>query len=503
MSRPRRKDVCLFAFAAAFLLLHGICSTVLTEGRLAASYLFWIIAPLFAFAACVRVARICPPQTAAAWRLFAVALALWVAGMLLSAWLEFPDRHQAPRVSYISNFAYFMYGAPILLVISSQVHDRRHWIYTALDGILVTLATYLTYALIFSTPPFVEEAVDPMPVSRLVATYNIENLVLACGATLRLLAYRHAPEQRAFYAVLTLFLWAYGLAAGLYNELAMMELDQQYSLSDLLADSPFLLLAVALLREPPGAEPEARSGFDPLALFIGNFSPIFFTAALIGLGFAVMRRHFYVGMASICITLVVQSLRSALLQSRYMRSERKLREARDKLEKLSQTDGLTGIGNRRYFDQMLALEWQRGKRHGGTLALLMIDIDHFKSLNDAFGHPYGDACLVRVAQALRGAMPRGIDLLARYGGEEFAVILPGTGQDGAERVAAKIRETVAQEKIGAAPARGGWVTVSIGLVCRADFAGPGPEALIAAADQALYQAKQNGRDRVVVATPPV
>jgi len=494
------RTVRLVACAAVFLLLHGICNIALDGSRQAVSYLFTSVAPLLAVIACLRAARAGARQGSTAWSLLAAALALWLLGMLLSSWEDLTQQ-VAPSVSFFSDFAYFMYGAPILLAISSQTHDRRSRIYLFLDGVLVTLAAYLTYALIFSISPFVNQAIEPIPIGRLVFTYHMENLVLACGASLRWLAGRHAREQRAFYGALTLFLWAYALLAGLYNELSLAAPDVQAGLRDLLVDCPFLLLAVAvLLIGAPTREPPDGGKLDPLALFIENFSPIFFNAALLGLGFALMRQHFALGMGAIFVTLAVQSLRSALLQSRYMRSERNLREARDKLEKLSQTDALTGVGNRRHFDQMLELEWQRAKRNSAPLALLMIDIDHFKSLNDTFGHPYGDACLVRIAQALRAALPRSVDLLARYGGEEFAAILPGTEPEGALLVAAKMREAVAREKIGNAPTRGGWVTVSIGVACYPDFVGADPGTLVTAADHALYQAKQGGRDCAILAT---
>ncbi|MNT37363.1 Phytochrome-like protein cph2 [compost metagenome] len=177
-----------------------------------------------------------------------------------------------------------------------------------------------------------------------------------------------------------------------------------------------------------------------------------------------------------------------------MQSELALRAAHDKLEKLSLTDGLTGIANRRRFDQTLQLEWQRAARNHQGLALLIIDIDFFKSLNDTFGHPYGDACLVRIAAALHSALPRASDLAARFGGEEFAAILPATDGDGALAVAHKMQEAIAAAAIVHAPSRGGLVTASIGLAL--SDAGQTPEQLLAAADQALYRAKQNGRNRV-------
>ena len=207
-----------------------------------------------------------------------------------------------------------------------------------------------------------------------------------------------------------------------------------------------------------------------------------------------MRAHFYLAAASLFVALLVHALRSATLQSRYMQSELALRAAHDELEKLSLTDGLTGIANRRCFDQTLQLEWQRAARDSKPLALLIIDIDFFKSLNDAFGHPYGDACLVGIAAALHSALPRASDLAARFGGEEFAAILPATDRAGALAVAHKMQEAIAAATIAHAPSRGGLVTASIGLVL--NDGGQTPAQLLAAADQALYRAKQNGRNRI-------
>ncbi|MET0982042.1 MAG: GGDEF domain-containing protein [Telluria sp.] len=179
--------------------------------------------------------------------------------------------------------------------------------------------------------------------------------------------------------------------------------------------------------------------------------------------------------------------------------ERQLLEHAGSLRARSYVDGLTGIANRRGFDVALERELRRAQRHGGALALLLMDIDSFKAYNDHFGHQQGDACLTTVARALSGMLKRPADVAARYGGEEFAAILPDTSPEQARNQANAICAHVAALALAHAPAAGRQhVTLSIGV---ASFSSAGLQdapALIEAADQALYTAKRGGRDRVVV-----
>jgi len=127
---------------------------------------------------------------------------------------------------------------------------------------------------------------------------------------------------------------------------------------------------------------------------------------------------------------------------RESRNTRRVRSHRDELAALSTTDALTGIANRRRFDEFLGVEWARAMRSQRPLSLIMIDIDHFKNFNDEYGHAAGDACLSAVAQAMCGVVVRSTDLLARYGGEEFACVLPETDDEQAHRIAEKLRKAV-------------------------------------------------------------
>lgn len=175
---------------------------------------------------------------------------------------------------------------------------------------------------------------------------------------------------------------------------------------------------------------------------------------------------------------------------------RKLDTANQELTRLTSLDGLTGIANRRHFDEVLAREWRRAMRQGDELSVLMCDIDFFKHFNDSFGHQSGDECLRRIAQTLVSAMDRGGDLLARYGGEEFIAVLPDTSLKGAAHVAEQMRQAVSALGIAHPGTPFAHVTASFGIVSAVAMPETDPQAVIGAADRALYTAKRNGRNRV-------
>ena len=178
-------------------------------------------------------------------------------------------------------------------------------------------------------------------------------------------------------------------------------------------------------------------------------------------------------------------------------SREKLAEANLALQKLSSLDGLTGIANRRSFDETLQKEWNRSIRGEKSIGLIMLDIDFFKLYNDHYGHQGGDDCLKRVAKGLESAIHRETDLLARYGGEEFSTVLPDTDLNGAIKVAEEMRLTIKDLRIEHAKSKvTDIVSISIGVSAVIPLQGMNQEVLIAAADQALYKAKEEGRDMV-------
>lgn len=179
-----------------------------------------------------------------------------------------------------------------------------------------------------------------------------------------------------------------------------------------------------------------------------------------------------------------------------------LQDMNRNLEVLAMLDGLTQIPNRRYFDQYLQQEWNRAQRENQPISLVLADVDFFKAYNDTYGHQAGDACLIRIAKALRAALQRPGDLVARYGGEEFALVLPNTRVTGAVRVAEAIQTQIANL---AWPHSSSLVqpqiTLSLGITCLQPAANDALAAFLAQADQALYAAKQQGRDRYCIGYP--
>ncbi|MEO7578938.1 MAG: diguanylate cyclase [Massilia sp.] len=165
------------------------------------------------------------------------------------------------------------------------------------------------------------------------------------------------------------------------------------------------------------------------------------------------------------------------------------------LEQLATRDGLTGLANRRCFDDTLHAEWSRAMRQKQPLSLLMVDVDNFKAYNDAYGHVGGDDCLKRIASAVSSEM-RANDLVARYGGEEFAVILPNQSLKGAAIVAERIRCRVEQLKVPSGIATSQNVTVSIGAATALPSYDTDAGQLVSTADAALYRAKHMGRNRI-------
>jgi diguanylate cyclase (GGDEF)-like protein/PAS domain S-box-containing protein len=182
-------------------------------------------------------------------------------------------------------------------------------------------------------------------------------------------------------------------------------------------------------------------------------------------------------------------------------AEDRLAEANRRLEVLAGQDGLTGLANRRTFDEVLLREYRRALRERSCLGLVMIDVDRFKWLNDRYGHPTGDECLKRVGQAIASVVLRSGDLAARYGGEEFAVLLPATDEAGTAAVAEEIRLAIKALAIEHVDSPEHVVTVSVGVAAlQANGLDSGVESLVESADRALYAAKDNGRNTVVCAS---
>lgn len=235
--------------------------------------------------------------------------------------------------------------------------------------------------------------------------------------------------------------------------------------------------SVAIVTRDPGAEPPAET------LVV----PICFGRTLLG--------AFWLTGAT-CNSEQLTLLESCALYAGARLYHERTTATSERFAQLAFTDGLTGIANRRRFDEALAQEWSRAARESAPLALIMMDLDFFKGFNDNYGHQAGDLCLQRVAHTLHDCVARPADLVARYGGEEFVALLPGTDSVGATQIAEQMRAAVEALGIVHAGSSLQHLSVSLGVACDIPAASQPAESLLAAADDALYRAKLGGRNRV-------
>ncbi len=316
------------------------------------------------------------------------------------------------------------------------------------------------------------------------------NAALLCAATLIRLrwqprvAARAADDPRAWRVFLSMLLWN-ALYWGVLGALAVTWPPLQQAQTAIL----FIITGVTAAGGMTLAiHPVVRLAY-PLAAMAPPVLMMLFNqrADLLFIGLASLMYMGYIVLAS-------RAVRDDYWAAARARAE--LEERAQQLERLSITDALTQVHNRQFFDRQLGTEWSNAERRTGTLSLLMIDIDHFKVINDEHGHPFGDVCLQAVASALQDALRRPGDVVARYGGEEFAVLLPRIDHDGAEAVAQRLRAAVAALAL-AHDGRRVPLTCSIGVHSVPSVAACTAAQIISGADQALYAAKRQGRNCVV------
>lgn len=208
------------------------------------------------------------------------------------------------------------------------------------------------------------------------------------------------------------------------------------------------------------------------------------------------------GLSLGAVDFITKPITPAVVQAR-VRTHLTLKFQSDLLRNLVFLDGLTGVFNRRYFDQQLSVEWARAARSGTALSVIMLDVDHFKAYNDHYGHQKGDDCLRNIAATLKACLRRPGDLVARYGGEEFACILPETPFDDAMALGQDMEGRVRALQIAHAVSNvASVVTASLGVSTRTLFSQADASSLVRLADSQLYKAKETGRGRVCGAILP-
>lgn len=464
--------------AALYIVCHGLALVLLPGHAQAVSFSFLIGAPVLAALACAW--RMLHSEARVGWLALSVGMLLWAGGMALNMYQDIglgaPDT--TPGVSML---LYVLYGVPLTFAMAHPRHEP--WYLVVIDGALALLLGYLFFVHTFSFATMSDAPEQGVNSLRLM--FDIENLFIAAFALVRYLASEDA-SRRIFFRALAAFAWVYMGVAAYINHVAT---EANYGgLVDLVIDLPFLLLACLALRRGDAVAMEAPRR---LALAVRAGSPLILPAALLVVSALMVRSHPHLAVVGFALATLGSGLRGVVMQVRAM-------ERQDQLDVLARVDALTGVANRRQFDQVLQSEWSRARRSGQGMALLMVDIDHFKEFNDRFGHPLGDACLRAVATALSGCATRGSDVVARYGGEEFAVVVSGTTRDGALALAETMRLAVERLRLATTePVGSVGVTISIGVAHVALIASADPSALLAATDAALYEAKRAGRNRVV------
>ena len=540
-----------------FLLLQAAALALLPEFAAQATTVFIALAPLLAALAVLARARAEVAPARGGWWLVAAALVIWAGGAGVNVWHEVVL--EAPQAVHRASMLGFNLAAvPLLYLLASEWHSRARWGVHGVDAVLALVlgGAYFLFTWALLTAPaapvtsVTPVASDATGINLLLWLHDAQNLFVAVAALVRWLAATDERENDLFRAI-TAYALAY-LVFGVYNNHFLSAdvgggaipgaVNSINSVSPVITVVFALLAALALLGprgargarggqggfgadadEIPGALPDVLAG-APLGLWpdaearralpgaaptpsawrpsialvraVRSVRPLFLAGALLLVSLFLIRIDYAFGTAGVLMAVLGYALRSTVAQVRDIERVDGLQRDRSALQSIVWTDALTGIANRRFLDQALSGAGRRELLASQPLSVLMIDIDHFKLLNDARGHLAGDACLRAVAQALRQALVRPGDVLARYGGEEFIVLLQEAGSTGAIVVAERLRCAVEALRIAHPAHSPGVVTVSIGAASAASQGRASTESLIAAADKALYEAKSSGRNQV-------
>jgi diguanylate cyclase (GGDEF)-like protein len=486
-----------FGLPCLLLAVHAGIVTI-PSVRLAGSDLFLLFCVLLACVACFwRAWQLGNLRVGLQWYLAAIGIALWAGGQAIYTYIDI--HHISQTVALNSDLLFFLYGVPFLLAICSVVDQPR------LRSLLITdLVQALVVAWLVESELFpASHGVTAISTAHVYSAYNVENLLLAGAAGLRLLTGARGAKLQ-FYRVTFAFLAFYALVAlpmNYWNEFHNLPTGTPL---DLLWDLPFLLLAGLATWLPVVKEEPSQLPTRSVQRMILHSIPVLITAVVLVMGTILVRYDFMAGLLAVLIGLGSYSLRNSLLEMRYLEIQRKLTEsegalqsAMERFQELSYIDPLTKVANRRQFEETLNIEWNRTMRRGAPLSLLMMDLDHFKLLNDTYGHLRGDDCLMISAQTLSSRLKRAGEMLARYGGEEFAAILPDLAADQATQLAENLRVAIANLGIeNRESPNGACLTISIGVATCHPSGDGTAELLLAEADQSLYAAKQAGRNCV-------
>jgi diguanylate cyclase (GGDEF)-like protein len=477
--------------------LHAILLLAWWHHFVAASRLFTAAVPVAAAFCSWWRARKVPVRERSAWRWLSLALLLWAAGQVVETFLGQSTSASVLSVD-TSDFLYIAAAFPLLLAISSTKVTESVRAVFLLDSALVVLALVLTYVQLFKMALVGAQASTAM-----LRIYAAECVLLAFSALLRLASWSTLEERRRI-GLLCRVLWMY-LPIELGMDFATSRWNLQAgTLLDLLWSVPFLYAGWQALNLPMDERStHPRAANSRRKLLVESLCPLLFTVGIFALAASIAGQYPALALTAVFLLLLIQGIQAGLVQLNYLGThetllerELELRAANTALERLSMLDPLTGVPNRRRFTGALEDAWKHAIRARESIAVLMIDVDFFKGVNDLHGHSYGDECLIVIARLL-GQAGRSSDLLARYGGEEFVLLLPDTGATGALTVAERIQHAVSiQGMVNDASPFNHRLTVSVGLAVTAPLLGMHPAELVEIADKALYEAKRKGKNRI-------
>ncbi|MBD8873576.1 GGDEF domain-containing protein [Rhodanobacter sp. DHB23] len=422
------------------------------------------------------------------WLLLAVAVLmqmLWDGTNALAAVLGDKGGYLAALATVLSG----LYVVPCMFMSTRSFTRHEPRTVAVLDLVLLCMVAVLVYQF-FTTLLSGPLAADPASIHVVVYLADAIDFSLAAMALLRLFGAR-SFRWRYFYYVAGAYLLVNAAVACIYNRIEMHGLPWW---AGSLIDIPHALLVLVALRRPPRW---LRTYHPSLGVSqtIASFAPIMLATMVVMLAISTSRIHYGLSLLVGSLAVLFYGLRVAFIQSRHIDQQRAVDQSTRRLEQQVGRDPLTGIANRAALDTRLREVLEAGHRTGGFCSLLMVDIDYFKQYNDSLGHVAGDACLVRVADALSHSVVRAHDLVARYGGEEFTIVLADTTADMAQEVARRLIAAIEHLHIAHPACPLGRLSISIGVASQTTQTPIDPMAMLDEADHALYRAKRNGRNR--------
>jgi diguanylate cyclase (GGDEF)-like protein len=395
-----------------------------------------------------------------------------------------------PQAPGISIFCDATYVALVLLSCSTTFRGRTMRATNLVDAIMVIALTGFFFVRTFSLVS-IEGTDNANNVLFIIRMLDILGIFLTLCAAARLLGAEKAPG-RHFFFVLSAYLLTSTAFAAVRNRLTITPVGMAVEFMLL---PQFIVLGLLCLRGLPRWLENYQPSFS-LVDVSESLSPLFLGLGILGVSLSIFRSHPILGAVGASVAVVGYGIRNVITQSEQMATERSLMLLQGELQSLAVTDPLTGIANRRGFDAVLDRIWNRVETSDMHLSVLIIDIDHFKRLNDTYGHALGDLCLIAVANRLHDILtPLGC-FVARNGGEEFAALLPATTLQQAMEIGENIRQSISEIRVphGNEPLL---VTVSIGVAASKESRASSAKALLLIADKALYDSKSRGRNRVV------